>query len=490
MEKQHQILSIILVLFVLSNELLITEGNDKIIDNVAYFQGSSSKSQISRSQGKVITYSSDDGSHDFTAFNNGTFGTQKAGIYLLVLGAQIGSPRRNGKGRIDIWMRQDGENVVDSNAAQSVDHGSTSVFIYTTLFQAPVNYKFEIVYSALLDVECTRIGLIATKPEKEPLVPSIILTIIQVSDGTNTIPNAQLFSSKTQLGNSDPEVVILDTVSAANRIDWATTEDHGTIKYSEAGVYFLLATAEVGSAEGTHASGDIHVWMRLNGKDMPNSNTIQSIRNGSSAILVCQTVIKLEVNDKVQLMFSTTNKELGITVLNPKNEPRVTGMLLSTFQLLNEEKPTPYAQLSSSQSQWGCTTPKIVKLDNNDGLQRIRNDNGILEFEESGTYFMMAAAQVGSDEDDGIGDVHLWMKLNGKDIANSNTIQTVNKDTAVLVCQTAMVIQAGDKLEMIFSTDVTSGTLGLVASKPHKESAVPSMIISVFKSSYLKRSYT
>ncbi|CAF1202200.1 unnamed protein product [Adineta steineri] len=403
-----------------------------------------------------------------------------------MFGAQIGSPRRNGKGQIDIWMRQDGKNVPDSNGIQSVDHGSTSVFIYAALFQAPANYKFEIVYSSHVDEECTRIGLTATQPEKEPLVPSVILTIIQLSDGTNTIPYAQLFSTGTQLGNSDPEVVILDGVSAANRIDIATTEDHGTIKYSEAGVYFMLASAEVESTEGTHAPGEVHLWMRLNGKDIPNSDTIQTIHNGSAAILICQTVTKLETNDKVQLMFSTTNKELGITVLKPKSEPTVVGMQFSTFRLSNDENLIAYAQLSSSQSQWGCISSKTVKLDNNDGSHHIKNNNGIMEFEEPGTYFVMASAQVGSDNEDGIGDVHLWMKLNGKDMANSNTIQTVNKDTSVLICQTAIVIKAGDKLQMVFSADVSEGTLGLVASKPRKESAVPSMILSVFKSSYLK----
>ncbi|CAF0769198.1 unnamed protein product [Adineta steineri] len=488
MEKQHHILSIILVLFVLCNELLITEGNDKIIDNVAYFQGSSSKSQVSGSKGKVITYNSNDGSRDFTAFYNGTFVTEKDGLYLLVLGAQIGGPRRNGKGQVDIWMRQDGANVPDSNGIQSVDHGSTSVFVYSLAFQASANYKFEVVYSGHADEECTRLGLIATQPEKEPLVPSVIFTIIQLSHGTNTIPYAVLFSSKTHLDSSDPEVIILDGVIAANKIDTTTDDESGAIKYSKAGVYFLLANTEVGSAEGTHASGEIHLWMRRNGKDIPNSNSIQTIRNGSAAIVISQVAIKLEANDKIQMMFSTTNKELGAIVSTPKKEPRVLSILFSTFQLLNEEKPIPYAQLSSSETQWGCITPKTVKLDNNDGSERIKNDNGILEFEESGTYFVMAAAQCGSDKEDGIGDVHLWMKLNGKDIANSNTIQTVNKDTSVLVSQTAIEIKAGDKIEMAFSADVTDGTVGLVASKPHKESAVPSMILSVFKSSYVKHS--
>ncbi|CAF0723008.1 unnamed protein product [Adineta steineri] len=385
---------------------------------------------------------------------------------------------------LDDCLYQQHINSLDDQMIFHLDY--TSVFVYPSVFQASANYKFEAVYSGHADEECTRLDLIATKPEKEPLVPSVIITIIQLSDGNNTIPNAQLFSSKTQLGNSDPQVVILDGVSAAVRIDTTTANEHGTIKYTEAGVYFLIVSTEVGSAEGTHASGEVHLWMRLNGKDMPNSNSVQTIRNGSAAIVISQVVIKLKANDKVQLMLSTTNKELGVIVSKPKSEPGVVGMALSTFQLLNEEKPIPYAQLSSSQSQWGCITPKTVKLDSNDGLECIKNDNGILEFEESGTYFVMAAAQVGSDKEDGIGDVHLWMKLNGKDIANSNTIQTVNRDTSVLVCQTAIKIKAGDKIEMVFSTDVSEGTVGLVATKPHKESAVPSMIVSVFKSSYVK----
>ncbi|CAF4440605.1 unnamed protein product, partial [Adineta steineri] len=66
----------------------------------------------------------------------------------------------------------------------------------------------------------------------------------------------------------------------------------------------------------------------------------------------------------------------------------------------------------------------------------------------------MAAAQCGSDENDGIGDVRMWFRLNGEDMADSNTIQTVEKDTAVLVCQTAVELKTGDKLEIVIATDV------------------------------------
>ncbi|CAF1382994.1 unnamed protein product [Adineta steineri] len=482
MAKQHQILNIILVLFALSSALLTIEANDERNDDVAYFQRSSSKNQIGDSKGKLATYNKNDGSNDFTAYHNGTFEAKKAGVYFTMFAAQVGSPRRVANGDVHMWMQKRNENEPNSNSIQSVEYGSTSVLVYATVFQTPVDCTFAFLYSAFTVNECTSLGLIATQPENEPLVPSIIISTVQVSGGTNTIPYAQLFSSKTQLGNSNSDVVVLDSSSAVNKLDITTAEKHGIIKYNEAGVYFLIACAQVGSAKDTDASGEVHLWMRLNEKDMPNSNTIKTIRNGNTAVLVSQTVVKLEAKDKVQLVFSTTNKELGLIASKPKNEPLVPGIIVSTFRLSNEENPVAYAQLSSSQSQWGCTTPKIVKLDNNDGSHHIKNNNGVMEFEEPGTYFVMAAAQCGSDENDGVGDVRVWMRLNGEDMVDSNTIQTVDKDTAVLVCQTAVEIKKGDKLEIVIATDVTEGTLGLVATKPQKESAVPSIIVSVFQS--------
>ncbi|CAF1406724.1 unnamed protein product [Adineta steineri] len=107
----------------------------------------------------------------------------------------------------------------------------------------------------------------------------------------------------------------------------------------------------------------------------------------------------------------------------------------------------------------------------------------------TGTYFVIAAVQVASEDNNGIGDLHLWMKLNGNDIPNSNTIQSINKDTGVLICQSAIEIKVGDKLQMVYSTDVAQGKIGLVATQPHNEPLVPSIIMSIWKSSYAEDNY-
>ena len=105
-----------------------------------------------------------------------------------------------------------------------------------------------------------------------------------------------------------------------------------------------------------------------------------------------------------------------------------------------------------------------------------------ITFKEVGIYFVMAAGQLGISDGTGKGTVRLWVKQNGEDIANSNTQQTILPGfTAVLVCQGVAEIKSGDKLELAFSASKAGEKLGLIASKPTGEPAIPSMIFSLIK---------
>ncbi|CAF1483512.1 unnamed protein product [Adineta steineri] len=108
---------------------------------------------------------------------------------------------------------------------------------------------------------------------------------------------------------------------------------------------------------------------------------------------------------------------------------------------------------------------RITNEPNSDSIQSIDHE----------TY-----GQVGSAKDtDASGEVHLWMRLNGEDMADSNTIQTVDADTTVSVCQAVIKMEAGDKLELMFSTDVTKGKLSFVISQPEGEETIPRMSMGV-----------
>ncbi len=156
--------------------------------------------------------------------------------------------------------------------------------------------------------------------------------------------------------------------------------------------------------------------------------------------------------------------------------------LVAALHFAAPSQAGPFAQLSSSESQFGDVKPKVVTLNQEDALSGITNANGAVKFADAGTYLVMAAAQVGSKDGYGKGTVRMWMRQNGQDVANSNTEQTiVDGFTAVLVCQGVAEIKAGDKLEVVFSVSKAGEGLGLIASKPKGEPVVPSLIFSAFK---------
>lgn len=97
-----------------------------------------------------------------------------------------------------------------------------------------------------------------------------------------------------------------------------------------------------------------------------------------------------------------------------------------------------------------------------------------------GFYNMSAAAQVGGNGT-ATGDVYMWMRVNGKDVDDSNAVQTVpsGKFTAVLVTQTGMDLKKNDVVEFVIGT--TAPGLGIIASRPANMPGVPSIIFSIFE---------
>jgi len=117
----------------------------------------------------------------------------------------------------------------------------------------------------------------------------------------------------------------------------------------------------------------------------------------------------------------------------------------------------------------------VVTMNSTDASKNIKQEKGVIRFNESGAFFVMAAAQVGGK---GKGLVRMWMRLNGKDIDNSNTEQLIIDPsfTAVLVCQGVAEVKRGDRIEVVFSGSEVG--VGLVVKKPTGEPVVPSVIFS------------
>ena len=137
---------------------------------------------------------------------------------------------------------------------------------------------------------------------------------------------------------------------------------------------------------------------------------------------------------------------------------------------------TSYLQASSTEEQVAVDTkPKLVTMNSTDASKNIKQDKGVVRVNENGAFFVMAAAQVGGKSK---GLVRMWMRVNGKDVDNSNTEQYISDPsfTAVLVCQGVAELKRGDRVEVVFSASEPG--LGLVVKKPAGEPVVPSVIFS------------
>jgi hypothetical protein len=137
---------------------------------------------------------------------------------------------------------------------------------------------------------------------------------------------------------------------------------------------------------------------------------------------------------------------------------------------------TSYLQSSSTEEQLATDTkPKVVTMNSVDAAKNIKMEKGVVTVNEAGAFFFVAAAQIGGKTK---GLVRMWMRINGKDVDNSNTEQLVSDPefTAVLVCQGVAEVKRGDKIEVVFSGSVPG--VGLVIKKPAGEPVVPSLILS------------
>ena len=139
-----------------------------------------------------------------------------------------------------------------------------------------------------------------------------------------------------------------------------------------------------------------------------------------------------------------------------------------------------YIQASSEQDQiTQDTKPHQITMNSTDAAKGLKNANGVVTLDQTGTYFTIVGVQVGSRG--GTGLVRIWFQTNGKDADNSNCEQTVpDKDfTAVMISQGVGEYKKGDKVSMMYSGSAPG--IGLVFRKPAGEPAIPSVIFSAWK---------
>ena len=141
----------------------------------------------------------------------------------------------------------------------------------------------------------------------------------------------QASSSVTQCPGTAPTLVEMDIVDAANGV----TLKANTVTVGEAGPYLIVAAPQVGR-EGGGPYGCFDLWLRINGKDVANSNVQLCQDEGSRAkdVIVSQGIVPMQAGDALEVMMSASNPEAKICIeaIRPKGEPLVPAIIFSMIK--------------------------------------------------------------------------------------------------------------------------------------------------------------
>ncbi len=149
------------------------------------------------------------------------------------------------------------------------------------------------------------------------------------------IPYAQINSTEDQRPSGTTPVLITmnqnDEISGIEH----SAKNLGDIRIKEAGVYVVIAAPQVGRTSGTEERY-VDIWLRKNGKDIPNSNVRNVVgTKGGKDVIVNQTMMSFDSGDVINVMMSveTGNEGLGIETIHPEGEPTIPSIIFSMHKI-------------------------------------------------------------------------------------------------------------------------------------------------------------
>jgi len=149
-------------------------------------------------------------------------------------------------------------------------------------------------------------------------------------------------------------------------------------------------------------------------------------------------------------------------------------------------KKEAWLQASSSNEQLilGEDLPQTVLMENIDSVKGVVLDTitGTITILRKGTYFVMAAPQVGNIKECRA-NFRCWLSLNGVAIQNTTSLLKLeDKDKDVLVTQTVIELNHGDKLNVIAAVDKDSSViLEAIPGVAPGEPDIPSISLTLHK---------
>ena len=143
-----------------------------------YLQASSTVTQCPGTAPEVVKMDITDAANGVTMANN-KITVSEAGAYLIVAAPQVGREGAGPLGCFDLWLRVNGSDVANSNVQLCQDAGSQAkdVIISQGIVPLKAGDVLEVMMSA--NNPKANICIEAIRPSNEPLVPSIIFSMIK-----------------------------------------------------------------------------------------------------------------------------------------------------------------------------------------------------------------------------------------------------------------------------------------------------------------------
>lgn len=103
-----------------------------------------------------------------------------AGVYFVVAAVQVGKDKGESAEHLDVWIKQNGTDVANSNCRQAVkDPQFTTVLVCQGIMECKAGDVVSVAMSA--SKAGHGLGAYAFKPNGAPVVPSIIFSMYKIN---------------------------------------------------------------------------------------------------------------------------------------------------------------------------------------------------------------------------------------------------------------------------------------------------------------------
>jgi hypothetical protein len=124
-----------------------------------------------------------------------------------------------------------------------------------------------------------------------------------------------------------------DVVGFAYGIN-VTTGTTGYFQVPSAGVYKIIPSLQLNPT----SNGNIHVWIKVNGTNVPNTATYLTFKNGEKQVFTTEILLELNTNDQVQIWTQASVSGGVVEYIvgggtSPNDYPAAPGIITNMYKL-------------------------------------------------------------------------------------------------------------------------------------------------------------